>query len=485
MLKEALPADAKAAFERDQAAKEEQQEQSNETNASTRRLSMKPNLETMLTTEEVETLKKQRRYYIDAIQFAKQIDVAIPILLQLLASKIKTDVLESIAFFVEAYRHGVPAAQQGIRRLIHLIWSKDTGDQETKSIREHVLLAFQALFLDVDAPTETDRTRFIVRHLISLTTQCSLADLTSLEQVLALCMARGMLPDPVLTYLWSLYGSTREEREVPPEVRRGAILVLGMLAKGRPGVLEGRVPLLLRIGFGEVGGADMTLARYTCMALVNMAPGKGKGVSVSSSEGTGAFQRLEMSHLVFRRAVDFLLKCNSGSWEWFNLAERVINMIYALAEHPDVICSRLVRLLAVEALPSTGQAASSCRVFSLSQLFFTVGHVAIKQIAHLELIEGTMKRCGVREQSASATVAVETKAGKSKKGKKVQEREQKEEAEDDELDAVVGSCEDEIADRMMFIREKELLYGGRSLIAKFAPMIAFVCSNSSMYQVLL
>ena len=51
---------------------------------------------------QIESLRQKLSYYSDAIRFVKQINRAIPTIADLLASKTKTDVIEAIAFFVQA-----------------------------------------------------------------------------------------------------------------------------------------------------------------------------------------------------------------------------------------------------------------------------------------------------------------------------------------------------------------------------------------------
>ena len=127
--------------------------------------------------------------------------------------------------------------------------------------------------------------------------------------------------------------------------------------------------------------------------------------------------------------------------EWFGLAEQVINTVYALGEHPDKFCDELIKKLTIRAFSrppkaagdpvtkdpdvinedhpadttidagevsmldatqtQTTQATQATQdnnekdigdAFELSQLLFVVGHVAIKQIVFLELIEREWKR---------------------------------------------------------------------------------------------
>ena len=115
------------------------------------------------------------------------------------------------------------------------------------------------------------------------------------------------------------------------------------------------------------------------------------------------------------------------------MAEQVINTVYALGEHPDTFCNDVIKKLTIKAFSrpkksgdppvekdsdamnedhpgdtTIGSADMSMRdptpatqddgekdlgeAFELSQLLFVVGHVAIKQIVFLELVEREWKR---------------------------------------------------------------------------------------------
>lgn len=122
----------------------------------------------------------------------------------------------------------------------------------------------------------------------------------------------------------------------------------------------------------------------------------------------------------------------SRSKEWFGMAEQSINTIYALGEHPDALCNTIIKNLTRRAFAlkpkktpvpektpeamdqdqpadektEDGDVANMTEdgsvqseedkdigdVFELSQLLFVVGHVAIKHIVFLELVEREWKR---------------------------------------------------------------------------------------------
>ena len=53
----------------------------------------------------------------------------------------------------------------------------------------------------------------------------------------------------------------------------------------------------------------------------------------------------------------------------------------------------------------------------------------------------------------------------------------------DELDLIGGTTEDDFTEAMQNIRERELLYGQQSLLARFGPLVAEICANDVVYKV--
>lgn len=137
-----------------------------------------------------------------------------------------------------------------------------------------------------------------------------------------------------------------------------------------------------------------------------------------------------MNNPIFHKLKDTIEQpCRSK--DWFVLAEQAINTIYALGDHPDELCNEVIKNLTRRAFsrrpktqtpppedpekmdvdstqgdddaPITRGTSSSTPsemqgekdagdAFELSQLLFVVGHVAIKQIVFLELVEREWKR---------------------------------------------------------------------------------------------
>jgi condensin complex subunit 1 len=141
-------------------------------------------------------------------------------------------------------------------------------------------------------------------------------------------------------------------------------------------------------------------------------------------------KRFPMKEGIFRR-LQQAIENPCRSTDWFGMAEQAINTIYALAEKPDQLCDAIIRNLTKRAFgkkdvppvdppnPNTddpdrmdedeestpqpelestqagtynGIGGDRGDTLELSQLLFVVGHVAIKHIAYLELVERELKR---------------------------------------------------------------------------------------------
>ena len=160
--------------------------------------------------------------------------------------------------------------------MMHLVWTKSNSD-EGKGIQNHLIECYKGLFFA--APEElspSDSATFIARNLISLTYGSSLAELTSLEQLLCNMMKQGVVTQAVIGKLWQVYGY--QKKEISKTQRRGAVIILGMLALADSDIVARELDTLLTIGLGQFGRTDLELARYSCIALqrLNMKQKKGK-----------------------------------------------------------------------------------------------------------------------------------------------------------------------------------------------------------------
>lgn len=54
---------------------------------------------------------------------------------------------------------------------------------------------------------------------------------------------------------------------------------------------------------------------------------------------------------------------------------------------------------------------------------------------------------------------------------------------EDELDQVGGTAEDDIGDTITHIREREVLFGPNSLLARYGPLLTEICARNKIYTV--
>nr|XP_019006310.1 condensin complex subunit 1 [Kwoniella mangroviensis CBS 8507]OCF69771.1 condensin complex subunit 1 [Kwoniella mangroviensis CBS 8507] len=475
--------------------------------------------------ELIHKLRLTKKYYSDALKFINQLEGAIPTLCQLLVSTTKTEVLEAMRFFRIAYEYDLQSNEIGIKTMLHLIWTKDNnstvpapttsnedgnptgGSTEagaTKGIRANLIDCYRSLYFDVvpdlNAKQQVNR---IAKNMIERTYGATLAELTSLEELMRTMMAEGGVHYDVVNKLWQVYST---DQEIPKAQRQGAIIILGMLALARREVVTERVESLLKIGLGHFGMHDLVLARYTCIALQRLGGSAKKVKAGSLSDKT---MRLPMENPIFLKLQE-IIEHSPKSPQWFSMAEQAINTIYLLGEQPDALCSEIIKDLTVKVFekpfstqdatattppqdvnettnvnneemqvdgatpppdsqdsmatpPPENEKKDQIGSFKLAQLVFIVGHVAIKHIVYLELVEREFKRR--KDETAKQKAAAKAA-----------------EKDSNDLDAVAGNAEDDIGELISGIRERELLFGDKSLLAVYGPMIAGICASPKRYK---
>jgi condensin complex subunit 1 len=467
------------------------------------------------TAQELAKFQALRKHLIEALNFAEVINEAAEIVTQLLSSKNKSEVIEAMDFFVTIHAYKVANAKLGIRRMLRLIWTKGNSD-EGKGVQAHLLECYKGLYFDAPPGFDANATaNYISKGMISLTFGTTPAELTSLEQLLSTMMKQGLVNALVIQKLWQVYGY--QKKDISKNQRRGAIIVLGMLALSSPDIVVQEMESCLRIGLGELGRRDLGLARYTCIALRRMSPPPGKQAANAAPTQT---VKLPNDHAVLVRLAA-MTEIVSDEKEWYGVAEQAIGAIYVLSKHPDVICSEILRRVTKRVFSSHSQprptTSSSAEepsqlpsetedapmeepveeealpkkqnsALALSQLLFVVGHIAIKQIVHLELCELEFKRRKAEKDKKSAPTSrksVSSEPTPLKKGRKrgaTKEPTPAPEEAADELDLMAGTTEDDFTEAIAHIRERELLFGPQSLLANFGPLVADICANNTSYN---
>ncbi|ODV80157.1 uncharacterized protein CANTADRAFT_50416 [Suhomyces tanzawaensis NRRL Y-17324] len=400
--------------------------------------------------------KLKLNYYKDAVNFIKAIHRGTEVVSRLLFSKNRNEAIDSMDFLVLADAYGIENASEGIRRMLHLVWMKGSSD-EGKSVPSHLIDCYKDLFLT--APTNSSKVEqaaYIAKNLISLTYEASIADLASLEKLLGMMYSGKLINQEVIRILWQIYSYEPNSGDSPDLVqkqRRGSIIILGMVALEDNQIIVRGLDALLHVGLGDKGKEDLILAKYSCNAL--------QRIVLVTSKKDAVFVKIAREDEAISKLKQVVLSYESKP-EWNGVAEQAIGAIFQASSKPDEDCSDIIKEKSLSVFKSSKPGES--KMVALSQLLFIVGHVAIKTIVHLEKLEAQFKK---KKHEAEV------------KKKNV---ENNEESAENELEMIGGTSEDDFTDAIIHVKERELLYGDNSLLARFGPLVTEICANNKNYD---
>lgn len=408
-------------------------------------------------------VKLTANYYKDAVDFVEAVQHGTDVISGLLFSKNRNEAIDAMDFLVLADAYGVENSHVGIRKMLHLVWMKGSSD-EGKSVPAHLIDCYKSLFLIApNSASKIEKATYIAKNLIGLTLKASVADLASLEKLLGLMYAAMMINFEVINVLWQIYNLSDRSEEVRRQ-KRGAIIILGMLSLEDNQIAIKGFDSLLNIGLGDEGKDDLILGRYTCIALQRVIPADAKKNSTMVK-----IPREEEAITKFKQ---ILIDYNENP-EWYSISEETIDAIFQLSSEPDRVCSDVIKTKAVAVFGDNRASVENPDV-ALSQLLFIVGHVAIKTIVFLEKLEGQFKK---KKHEA------ESKKGTANSNNSSTAADAQEEAEgENELEMIGGTSEDDFADAVVHVKERELLYGDYSLLGRFGPLVKEICAHPKQFS---
>ncbi|KAL1417635.1 hypothetical protein MTO96_026687 [Rhipicephalus appendiculatus] len=256
-------------------------------------------------------------YLRDCAGFAEKIQEVIPTLCEMLYSRTQSDIHEAIAFFVEP------------------------------SIREAVANSYRDVYFNQPATNAKTRARNITDGLSELVNTVTTSELICLEQLVTELVKTGDVSSGVLRFLWERY--TMEQPGTSREESLAATQLLSMVASADSNMVTKNLNLLVSVGLGERGKADLDFCRLTCSIIQKM------GGTLAAAQAP--LQRFENSHDMFVRLQDILLETFSDSnvAVWIPTMERALDVIYRYALKPAEIANNILHGLAERLLPRCQQ----------------------------------------------------------------------------------------------------------------------------------
>lgn len=400
----------------------------------------------------------KRSYCRDACIFIKLLDKSFEIVATLLNSKVKSDSIAAIEYFTVGDAYGIESAKVGVKQMLNLIW-KNGSNEDGNKVVEKLIDSYASMFLTpYEQETSQNKIIYVATSLMKLTYNCNMADLISLEKmVVELCKGKVVessrkdkdlgkpqertywITPQVIDALWHSFMKYKHLKE-----KKGAVVMLSMIALHDYRVVYERIGILLKYGM-DLDDMDYSISTFACIALRRIIPKKLPADYI--------YPDIHPAVIKLKQ----LLLIDTSDGDWYNLAEEALNTLYAIDPNADTSASEVLKQKAMCVFGDNEDGPVDKTIF-LSQFLFLLGHIGLKTIIYLEKCEADFKR-------------------------KKQEHENKKNDQDVELDLIGGTNEDEFTDAVQNIKEKELLYGPNSILAKFVPLLIEIITKPKRYNV--
>ncbi|GAM19425.1 hypothetical protein SAMD00019534_026000 [Acytostelium subglobosum LB1] len=384
---------------------------------------------------------KMKSWIVETTKFIKLIEQPMDTICMLLGSVNNSDVLEAIKVILKAYKLGISNSKQALSKMLVLIWSKE------QPIKEATIDAFNKIIVPNDSDHSPKEPYLIAKRLIDLTFGMTLGEMTSLEELVKEMMKKQFLKPSVIHALWDIFSGKVQQYNSSEDIR-GALIVLSMAANVDHNIVAERVNLLVTNGLESNKNDDEYVPRYTCITLQKLRSEEG----VTSSK----MPRIKNDQVIFEKLIDHMLQQPTSQSRWLMFAEQAINTIYTLSEQPEALSAKILKKLIAQINQQTLETVDSQL---LSRFIFILGHIALKQLVHIEEIRGELRKQRIEKNNNQA-----------KSSKKSQQ-----ENIEKELGSEQAEAENE-EDKLQEKAERDIIMEN-NLIGRYVPLIQAICIN--------
>ena len=416
-------------------------------------------------------------------------DDAGTLLVMMLSSKTIADTVEVIKVFKFLHRYGFSHTEIGIRKMLTLVFSKDAA------VVTAVIECYASLYFNMEVTTPDK-----VKHLFTMMGNATLTDVTCIEELLGKLIKDDVFERPVFNSLWVAYlnfgrnFNNRSEEQTPDERRqliqeckqeqRSAIHLLRMMGSCRVEILLDQKEKLYEqsLKFANYESPDYIIMKEAILAYEKIVQHQinrvGLADGVTENDKRHLYQMLNVIGKNF----------GTQDLEWFCATETVLNTLFNMRQRVsheqaklfiDLIVRKCFRrrdedeidqlraqpddmIAAIEPMPLRNDLSDS----HYSQLFFVVGHIAIKMLTYVEQLETDLKQAF-------------TDSFNKKKKKRDSDDSNEDKDQEDDLAQITGGKEaevDQYKSMLDDITDSSLIQEG--LLGRFTPILKAVAAEA-------
>ncbi|XP_076685668.1 CAP-D2 condensin subunit isoform X2 [Andrena cerasifolii] len=431
--------------------------------------------------EEIAVVKRVVNYLKNCLEFATELEIAIPMAEKLLFSTTASDAVEASTLLGIAYQFGIAGAAAAIREALFQVFHRD------QSVRNNIAAVYKSIYLISSGNKASERQKALacVKALIELLKGLQPGQSQALTQLISTWYTKNELGDEELQVLWEKF--SMKSSDTNPLDSRTALMLITMIAQAQSGIIVGNLDVLIKVGLGPRAKTDLLLARDTCRALLT--------IESNNDDFDKVPVRYSNDHEMFKEIVALLTENfnNTKQDGYVSFATDAISAIYHLANQPDRLMHQL--LLEVYSRGQFGNNDSSQHVvpfFLLSKFLYVIGHIAIKQMVHLDtsVYKELKRRDTIRKLRKEKDSNEKTDIRKSNRKSNVtpnsarqmlRNKEVSSIVEDNGEEAVEGAVDDADAEFINDTLENHVVTGD-GLLAKFVPLVLDVCQNHDKYN---
>ncbi|OAD62279.1 Condensin complex subunit 1, partial [Eufriesea mexicana] len=418
----------------------------------------------------------------NCLEFATELEIAIPMAEKLLFSTTASDAIEACALLGIAYQFGVAGAADAIRDALFQVFHRD------QSVRNNIAMVYKDLYLNKNENQKSKRQETLqcVKSLIDLLKGLQPGQSQALTQLISTWYNNDDINNEILQVLWEKFSMKSSDTDSLDS--RTALMLITMIAQAQDGIITGNLEVLIKVGLGPRAKTDLLLARDTCRALLTV---KHKNDDIEKS-----FIRYPNDHEMFKEILALLIENFTNLKEdgYISFATDAINAIYHLANQPDHLIKQLLLEVYIQGQFNSNSSEHTVSSFLLSKLLYLIGHIAIKEMAHLDTsVYKELKRRDIirnlkkgknsdkNEQNLNMSRKSNAVTTPNSARQIIRNKETSIIMEDNGEEAVEGAAEDADAEFINDILENHIVTGD-GLLVQFIPLVLDVCQYHDKYN---